>query len=437
MKTKRILRWGIVLFLLAALPGLTVALAQEQEPPAKQPLPPVTEPAESAAPAYNVYESEPNNTMGQADVMSVNDVMAGDMNYDGDLDFFKFYIYEYGTAILIDVDADTLGASMDPTVTLYNAAGVEVGYDDDSSGTLDPLMYRTLGPGWWYVKVSDYFFDCGDNCYYDLIVSTPLLISAAAANLGTGNVAGIPFQSQDILAWSDLNDGEEKWVMLVDGSDVGFTKNVTNLSRGWSWSGSNLVVGFAANVTVTDYQGYVQIIKPWDWMHFDLDQAGSDTSISYRYKDWGSNAGLTTAAEKVDALAFDDQWDTAGYFNRYISTVGKAVVPKSGGGTLAVPDEDVFRLQHHATAWYNTAFFDGSRVAGLAAEDVYAMSYYAPFNDMYLTIFGTGNIAGHPVTQKDIFRIDLPGHTWGNLVWHGPDHGWNYNIDAFDYPGGW
>ncbi len=59
-----------------------MALAQEQEPPAKQPLPPVTEPAESAAPAYNVYESEPNNTMGQADVMSVNDVMAGDMNYE-------------------------------------------------------------------------------------------------------------------------------------------------------------------------------------------------------------------------------------------------------------------------------------------------------------------------------------------------------------------
>ena len=76
-------------------------------------------------------------------------------------------------------------------------------------------------------------------------------------------------------------------------------------------------------------------------------------------------------------------------------------------------------------------------MVGLAAEDVYAMSYYAPYNDMYLTILGTGRIARNPVNQKDIFRIDLPGHTWGGLVWRGPDHGWNYNIDAFDYPGGW
>lgn len=442
MNTKRIVRWVIVLLLLAALPGITAVLAQEQEPPAKAPLPAVTEPGESAAPDYNVHESEPNNTMGQADVMGVNDVMFGEMNDDGDVDFFKFYIYERGTAILIDVDADTLGTDMDPTVTLYNAAGTEVGYDDDSSDTVDPLLYRNLAPGWWYVKVRDYYSDSGDNYYYDLIVSSPLLISAAAANLGTGTVAGIPFRAEDILAWSDLNDGEEKWVMLVDGSDVGFTKNVMSLSRGWGGSATGdaqpaLVVNFAANITMTDYQGIFRTVKPWDWMQFHLDQAGSVTSISYRYMDWGSNAGLTTAAEKVDALAFDDQWATASSYYRYISTVGTAKVPKAGGGVLTVPDEDVFRLQHQVTAWYNTALFDGSRVVGLAAKDVYAMSYYAPYNDMYLTILGTGNIAGHPVTQKDIFRIDLPGHTWGSLVWHGPDHGWNYNIDAFDYPGGW
>ncbi len=65
MKTKRILRWGIVLFLLAALPGLTVALAQGQEPPAKAPLPAVTEPSESVTPvAANLNESEANNTLG-------------------------------------------------------------------------------------------------------------------------------------------------------------------------------------------------------------------------------------------------------------------------------------------------------------------------------------------------------------------------------------
>ena len=42
MNTKRIVRWSIVLLLLLALPGLTGALAQGQEPAAKQ-LPVVTE----------------------------------------------------------------------------------------------------------------------------------------------------------------------------------------------------------------------------------------------------------------------------------------------------------------------------------------------------------------------------------------------------------
>jgi len=39
MKTKRIGKWVIVLFLLAALPGLTAVVAQGEEPAGKAPLP--------------------------------------------------------------------------------------------------------------------------------------------------------------------------------------------------------------------------------------------------------------------------------------------------------------------------------------------------------------------------------------------------------------
>ena len=435
MNTKRIVRWVIVLFLLAALPGLTVALAQGQEPAAKQPLPPVTEPGESAAPAFNVYETEPNNTMGQADVMNINDVMGGYMNYGGDVDFFKFYNPDYLTHILIDVDADTIDADMDPVVTFYDAAGNQLGVDDDSSGTVDPLLYRILDPGWWYVKVEDYYDDGGGNQWYDLIVSYPFLISAAAANLGTGNVAGIPFRSEDILAWSPLNDGAEKWVMLIDGSDVGFTKNVTNLSRGWlDHVSSNLAVSFAANVTVVDYTGATQIVKPWDWMHFNLDQAGSDSAISAREVNRGGWAGLTTSTEKVDAISVKDYWNTSSQVIwRYISTVGTASVPKQGGGVLKPADEDVFLItENAATGWTNSAFFDGSRVPGLAGEDVCAATYRTADNLLLLTIVGTGNIAGHPVSQKDIFWINPSSQTWGGIAWHGPDHGWNYSLDAID-----
>ena len=67
MNTKRIVRWVMVLFLLAALPGLTAVLAQGQEPAAIAPLPAVTEIGESAVfiPWSNT-ETEPNENPSQA-----------------------------------------------------------------------------------------------------------------------------------------------------------------------------------------------------------------------------------------------------------------------------------------------------------------------------------------------------------------------------------
>jgi len=75
---------------------------------------------------------------------------------------------------------------------------------------------------------------------------------------------------------------------------------------------------------------------------------------------------------------------------------------------------------------------DGSTVSGLGAEDVFAISGNDSVYDM--TIVGNGNIAGHAVTQKDVFRACVSvycGTFWLGL-WHGPDHGWNYNIDGME-----
>lgn len=61
---------------------------------------------------------------------------------------------------------------------------------------------------------------------------------------------------------------------------------------------------------------------------------------------------------------------------------------------------------------------------------------YDDVNDkIYLVIQGTGKIHGHPVTQKDIFALNYPSYSWAGIVWHGPDHGWNYNIDAIELNG--
>lgn len=457
MNIKRICRWTVVLLLLAALPGITAVMAQGQEPappgvilegnpetglPIRPPdgskdLPSLVEPSESQAPAASLSEVEPNNAMGQANVMSINDVMSGRIT-SGDTDYFKFYAAEDFTQVLIDIDAVSIGSGLNSVVTLYTSGGV-LTHSNDDTDTRDSMLYFEVSRGWWYVKVNGFGTTTGN---YNLIVSSPLLISAAAANLGTGYVAGIPFRSEDILAWSNLGANGEKWVLLVDGSDLGW-KSLVNLTG--LWGGTGITVGFASNQTLPRDGGGTFVATPWDAVMYRLNRVGGITEATCQCDVhsvfFGSNLSLSTTSEKIDALSLlSDRWYANGgdTLDLYVSTVGAASVPGPTGTTLKPADEDVYlnQMTIASNPWfYKYTFFDGSKVNGMAVEDVVAMEYDRVPSTMYLTILGTGKIAGQNVSQKDIFAVNMPAHTWGGVVWRGADHGWNYNIDAIDYPG--
>ncbi len=106
-----------------------------------------------------------------------------------------------------------------------------------------------------------------------------------------------------------------------------------------------------------------------------------------------------------------------------------------GAATLHFADEDVFCMEEYNGLLGWGSYFDGSMAAGLAVEDVIGTSMVDYTNRVYRTIAGTGKVAGHKVNQKDIFSLNYPGYSWGAYVWRGPQHGWNYNIDAFEYKG--
>jgi len=460
MGKKRLGRWVIVLFLLAALPGMTVVMAQGQEPVVKEAdVAPAAVFSETGV-GSSVWEAEPNNTMAQANEIHYpyDEVYGGQLYPEySDVDYYKILVGGVGTAIIVNTDARSNGESTDTTVTVYDAAGNQIGYNDDMGPTAaeyDSLLYLSLPAGWYYVKVQN-LADCNDECYYNLMVYPPLLISAAAPNLGTGNVEGISFRSEDILAFARFDDDMEgnpqhKWLMFLDGSDVGFTKPLVNLATGlrcFDKKCPSLIASFSANINLTDYQGIVRTAKPWDWVEFQVDRIGPNSAIrtvngySSIVVHSGELHGLTTTSEKLDALdMYSSSWSPNDYYTSLnFSTVGAASVPQYGGGILRSPDEDMFRSgsgSSHPTTWDNFKDFDGSTVNGLASEDVYAADFgYA--TGLYLTIFGNGNILGYPVTQKDIFflRGQWVPSEWGGIVWHGPDWGWNYNIDAFDWPG--
>jgi len=447
--TMRIGKWVIVLFLLAALPGMTGVMAQGQEPAGKAPLPAQLEPATTTV-GYGYWETEPNNAMGQAQTIGLGDVIGAMFSpANTDVDYFKFRVYDQGTAILVDTDLDESGA--DTVVTLFRSDGVAIGSNDDADG-LNSLLYRLVVPGWYYLKVENHPAGQGcSQCTYEVMVTSPLLISAYAANLGAApSVEGIPFDARDILAFSYLNDDhlgnvQHKWTMFVDASDIGFTKQVVNVSTGWVCNSAHLAVGFAANQPLVDYQGIARIAKPWDWVIFDLEEVGPNTYLGPSHGGLevhsGLEHGLSTTGEKLDALAVKN-WDCGGSWlaDIYFSTVGAGLVNKAGGGTFRPADEDIFLSeigQGWTGGWRNYLRFDGSTVPGLGVEDVFAADYDPESNVYHMTILGSGRIHNnHPVTQKDIFSLYWYGGAWqwNAQVWHGPDYGWNYNIDAFDWP---
>jgi hypothetical protein len=459
MRTNQILKWVIVLFLLAALPVMTAALAQGQEPAAKE-LPAVTEPGESLAPdTYNVYETESNDTQSAADLMNIGDVMGGKIGAAGDVDNFKFIPEEDGF-VLIDIDAVSIGSSLDSVVCLIRSPNHMLGCSDDTD-TLDSLLFFEVTAGIrYFIRLVDFDGEGGDQYPYELILSNPLLISANAANLGTGNVAGIPFRSEDILAYSALNTGSEKWVLFFDGSDVG-VKTLPNFADA---SFGRLLLSVSKNQQLPG----VGTVTPWDIVIFDPERIGPTTIGTFQMGMRGSDHQLSTTAEKLDGIG--------GYFNGEfpidfegnvmwcagfpVSTAGTARVTTGNNVKLTQRDEDVFCAQGVAPdvmgSWvpYSSEFGHPF----LADEDVVALSAYdigtGYFVDhaFYEVIAGAADLKTEwdccdenggiffyeqRVTQKDILRVyyfDTYGPT-GRVVWRGPSHGWNYNIDAIELNG--
>jgi hypothetical protein len=410
------MRWTVILFLLAALPGLTTVVAQESGGA----VPEVGDYYEP--PECNVTESEPNNTKATADLIQLGDVVCGVIEGEerdcNDVDYFKFTVSSE-RAVLYDQWMNLVDLKM----CFSDSAG---GWIACLTGNTDAPYFQNLPPGDYYIMTNMYYDDAYCNIGYGVAVSSPLLVSAAAGNLGTGTVAGIPFQSGDILSFSKLNNGQERWRMFFDASDVGITKNVTNIEAS---NGDELRLSLAANQTVPD----VGLVTPWDILVFDADYDffngyggyGDDTYGTFRMGFDGSEHQLTTSSEKLDAIA-------ESRYCEFLSTTGTARVPFYMGYDIRFKDEDL-------GCWYQDVEwlygFEGRLVKGLPVEDVIAASYDKGTADMYLTILGNGIIAGHRVTQKDIFAVNYNDYTWGGYVWRGPQHGWNYKIDAFEFSG--
>ena len=329
--------------------------------------------------SYTIYlvrltGSEPgNDTPATAIPATIGDVLTVSNDYPCDEDWYRFQ-GRAGDVIKADVVRDANGNPLSGEPVILPTDGVyffEVDYNyfDD-----------------WY---EDWGWHC-DNITFGptFPLGESMWVSAAVDKLG-GNAA---IKRGDIAT---RKTAAGQWQLVFDASDVGITANVDAIER---LPNGDLLLSLAAAQSVA---GLGQVM-PQDIIRFTPTSLGETTAGAFAWFLDGSDVGLTTADENIDAISMQADVDHP----LRISLSGAGNVPRQSGGALAVADEDV--LNFVDTQWgANSAgnwrmSLDGSTIPGMAAEDVSALVGQASlvsFDSAFVVQGAKGN-------ALSVFQID-------------------------------
>jgi len=253
------------------------------------------------------------------------------------------------------------------------------------------------------------------------VVWLSLAANATLGSLGTVN-------DEDIVAL-DPATGVYSWVF--DGSDVGITGDIDAFDL---LPNGHILISLDATASV----GSLGSVYDADVVEFTPTALGATTAGTFAWKLDGSDVGLSSSTEDIDALyLLDDGSMVVSFRNAF------AVTGASG------QDEDLIRFT--ATSWGSTTagtwswFFDGSDV-GLSTssyEDVDALwvdQGVTPNPDVYLSTLGTFAVTGVSGENEDVFVFHptalgaTTAGTFGSALYlDGSLFGLStYDVDAFD-----
>lgn len=210
----------------------------------------------------------------------------------------------------------------------------------------------------------------------------------------TGTVGGVAYAIGDIVAYNGLTGA---WSLVFDASDVGWKKAIGDFE--FLPDGSVLLTS-SARQTLGGLTLEVQ-----DIARFVPTTLGSTTAGTFALYFDGSDVTLSTADERIDALALKPDGTLL------ISTTGRATV-KNGKTSIIAQDEDLLAFrptQLGATTsgtWdLTTDGFDGSLLTGMAAEDVNSAWYDGATDNLYLTVTSAFTIGGVSGNQKTVLQV--------------------------------
>lgn len=240
-----------------------------------------------------------------------------------------------------------------------------------------------------------------------------------------GTVSGLAFRDEDIITYDPASNN---WSLLFDGSDVGLG-NVD--IDGFSFRNSQILISLDSDFTLNNFGP----VDDSDILAFTPTSLGATTAGRYSMFFDGSDVGLSSSGEDIDAIDFDKDG------NLLISVNGSFSAPGPGGSTVRGNDEDVFALTNGAfgttTSGVWSLYFDGSAIGMTnSSEDLQALwidhtqqkLYFATINDYVLT----GGLAGNEDDIVTCTYTSLGATTTCALdrYWNGQDHG--FGASAID-----
>ncbi len=237
---------------------------------------------------------------------------------------------------------------------------------------------------------------------------------------------GVAFGKEDILFWNGL-----EWSNFFDGTAHGLTTK-HDLNAIHVNAADDIYLSFFQNKIKTAGVGNV---FGHDILHYD----GSNFSLFFD----GSDVGLTTTAEKIDALHIldgDVDLPGGGSCNAYllISTLGTGKVPASGGGNIKFQGEDIlgFCLTNSGanTAGFWHMVLDGS-AEGMPKNSTDSISATDDGSVIFLTTKALFNVDSASGDHSMVYAFNTSTGDFSGPLFSAPENGLDKKVDGLHVAG--
>jgi len=154
----------------------------------------------------HILEIEPNTRLDEAQPVAIPSTVSGQLNIDGDFDFFRFRIPRKGETWIFDLRSARNGNGLDPALILLDSRGRKLAHSEDTF-IWDPFIAYTFEqPGEYYAVIQPTHVRLDPNFGYQLDIRTaPHLETVSPLSIEPGSM------TEATLSGAGLNGTGQLW----------------------------------------------------------------------------------------------------------------------------------------------------------------------------------------------------------------------------------